>query len=589
MADNDTVYAGSGDDFASGGAGNDVVYGDDGADTVVGMTGLDTLYGGDGDDVVAGLWGDDSLEGGNGTDTAVFTGDVTDYSFDYGPGGELIVTDKVGGRDGTDTIQGFEYVEFNGVTYHLVTGDDGSNTTLQGPGDGTPSIIIAHDGNDWGGGHQTSDVIFGGAGDDTLDDGDGNDTLLGEDGNDLLFGDGGNDQLFGGEGNDTLEGGDGDDAVEGDAGNDSIDGNDGDDTLSGGSGADIIEAGIGNDQIYGGDGDDYLNGREGDDLLSGGDGNDELVGGAGNDSVYGGVGDDTIVLRQMGGTDTVFDFDMTLDAGKTADQLDVSDLRTPDGAPITWRDVVVTDTAGDGSGDAVLTFPGGESVILQGVSPDQVDSKQEMAAIGIPCFVSGTRILTPIGWRMIEDVEPKDIVLTSDGPQPVIWSGQRKLGRDHLARHPALRPVHFPVGAIENAAALRLSPQHAVLVRDRGGAKVLVRAKHLAEIGFGGTRVAEGVQTVTYHHILLKKHAILCAEGAPTESFYPGPVAMAMLEWPARLGVMAAIVAASGQITEGSPEAITKQYGPRAYTLIGKKALPKCSSSRFEAFERLGI
>jgi Ca2+-binding RTX toxin-like protein len=64
----------------------------------------DTVLAGDGDDVVEGLLGNDSLDGGAGTDTAVYTGAVTDYSFDYDPSGALIVTDLTAGRDGTDTI-----------------------------------------------------------------------------------------------------------------------------------------------------------------------------------------------------------------------------------------------------------------------------------------------------------------------------------------------------------------------------------------------------------------------------------------------------------------------------------------------------
>jgi hypothetical protein len=139
-----------------------------------------------------------------------------------------------------DRLEGVEFATFNGVTYRVITGDDGSNTTLQGPNDGTPSLIIAHAGNDWGGGHATSDAVFGGAGNDTLDGGDGNDTLVGEADDDLLRGDGGNDSLFGGTGNDTLQGG---------AGSDRLEAGDGDDVLEGGDGADSLFGGSGNDTI----------------------------------------------------------------------------------------------------------------------------------------------------------------------------------------------------------------------------------------------------------------------------------------------------------------------------------------------------
>jgi Ca2+-binding RTX toxin-like protein len=306
-----------------------------GSDVLDGGAGDDTLIGGGGDDVIFAGLGNDRLDGGAGIDTAVFQGDVTEYSFDYGPDGTLIVTDLVADRDGQDTLSGFEFVIFNGETYHLVTGDDGANTTLQGPIDGTPSLIIAHDGNDWGGGHSTSDVMFGGAGDDTLDGGAGNDTLLGEDGNDLLRGDEGDDSLIGGAGNDTLQGGTGDDTLDGGAGDDSLiggagsdlafggDGNDfintrmtfgqgspdrgypgsfpadsdpnnDRDTIFGGAGNDTVLSGDDNDLIFGGDGADSIDAGFDDDTVHGDGGNDTIIGGEGRDLIYGGDGNDLI-------------------------------------------------------------------------------------------------------------------------------------------------------------------------------------------------------------------------------------------------------------------------------------------------------
>ena len=71
---------------------------------------------------------------------------------------------------------------------------------------------------------------------------------------------------------------------------------------------------------------------------------------------------------------------------------------------------------------------------------------------------------------------------------------------------------------------LVVSPQHGVAV---GGA--LIRARHLAEFG-RGAHVARGVKAVTYHHLLMPRHALLRAEGAWAESFYPGEEALRMLK-----------------------------------------------------------
>ena len=67
--------------------------------------------------------------------------------------------------------------------------------------------------------------------------------------------------------------------------------------------------------------------------------------------------------------------------GATNDQLDVSALRDLEGNPVDIWDVTVSD---DGSGNAILTFPEGETVPLQGISPAQMTGPQ-MNAMGIPC------------------------------------------------------------------------------------------------------------------------------------------------------------------------------------------------------------
>ncbi len=620
------------DTFSDTGGNPDLIVTGDGDDSIGGTGGADIIYGGAGNDTLSGGAGADFVNGGTGLDIVDYSTSSAAVSVDLHNG------TASGGDAAGDTFFGVDGIIGSAYADTLI-GSDWESAT---PGDPFSTWIDGGAGSDYIDGRAGNDTLLGGTGADTIVGGAGADSLMGGDDSDVIYG-GAGDTVIGGEGgtdSDTLilnygevesitygggtgeagtvnftsasgggtltfseieniqftgavDGTSGDDSISAgyvDAQGDVVDGVDGDaDVIFVGAGNDAVNGMLGNDTIYGGTGDDTLEGGDGDDTLYGGADDDRLTGGDGADSLTGGTGDDTFVLTQTGSADTVTDFDMTLDAGRTADQLDVSDLRTPGGDPIAWRDVVVTDTVGDGSGDAVLTFPGGESVVLQGVAPDQVDTKQEMASIGLPCFVAGTRILTPTGWKMVETLRPGDIVVTSLGAKSVIWVGQRRLGMAALARHPAWRPVHFPSGAVGNTEPLRLSPQHGVLVIDASGAKVLVRAKHLAETGFGGARVANCVRSVTYHHIMLGKHAILCAAGAPTESFYPGPVAMAMLDWPARLDVIAAIAAASGQIAQGTPEVISKHYGARAYALVGKKAasgylLP----ARFGSFEHAG-
>ncbi|MCC5976238.1 MAG: Hint domain-containing protein [Rubellimicrobium sp.] len=323
------------------------------------------------------------------------------------------------------------------------------------------------------------------------------------------------------------------------------------------------------------DGHDLLFGGAGNDTLFGGSGDDTLYGGSGDDTIVTGTGEDVIVLTRDAGSDVVTDFDMTLTDGRTTDQIDVSDLTNADGSPVTWRDVTVTTANPDGTGDAVLNFPNGERLTLQGVSAADVSGKEQLMAIGIPCFAAGTPILTPSGWRPVETLDKDEMVQTSQGPLRIIWTGHRSLGRQDLEGCPDWKPVHFPAGAIGNHAVLRLSPQHAVLMRDALGREVLVRATHLAEIGFGNARLASGVRSVRYHHILLARHAIVSAGGALVESFYPGPQAMAMLDWPARLAVVTAIVLNSGHGAAVDGRGLAQLYGPRVAPLAGRKGLAR--------------
>ena len=237
---------------------------------------------------------------------------------------------------------------------------------------------------------------------------------------------------------------------------------------------------------------------------------------------------------------------MSLNGAQTEDQLDVSDLTNSDGSPVHSYDVAV---GNDGNGNAVLTFPGGETVVLVGVTPATAATPGMLARMGVPCFASGTRILTPRGERRVEDIRPGDLVtLATGGTAPVIWHGRRALSASDLADLPDLRPIRLRAGFFGLTRDLIVSPQHAIRVQG-----VLVRARHLAALG-QGAHVARGIRSLSYHHLLLPRHALILAHGAATESFYPGPVALAALSPADRTAIAATL----------GP---TATYGPRCLPL----------------------
>lgn len=183
--------------------------------------------------------------------------------------------------------------------------------------------ILAHAGDDVIRTGSGDDVIFGGTGDERIVAGDGNNSVYGENGDDRIVSGSGQDFIDGGAGDDVLYSQAGDDQVWGGLGSDRINSGAGDDLVVGGDGDDIIRGGAGNDAVLGGNhndrlfgdaGADYVDGGDGDDRVYGGAGDDTLLGGSGNDIMVGGSGADVFVfVDDEKSTDTITDFDATVD------------------------------------------------------------------------------------------------------------------------------------------------------------------------------------------------------------------------------------------------------------------------------------
>ena len=543
---NDLIYAGTGDDTVYISQGSGTLYGEAGNDTLqFGYNGSGTMFGGAGNDSLLGYAGNDILDGGTGDDYLRNGGGGID-TLSGGDGSDTFAIGMLAGTPGTtlgtptiyggEADAGIDTVSFaphdHGITV-TYTGSEAANFT-DGVNTGQFSGIEAVIGTG------LADIIYGGldtagllvstgAGDDAITGGTGADMLFGGAGNDSIAAGAGNDTLYGGAGNDTLSTGAGNDTAYGEAGDDTLSGDDGNDTLFGGDGTDSVNAGAGNDTVFGDSGNDVLFGGTGDDILSGGTGQDMLRGGVGNDLLTLGAGNDGIAMDRFGGADMVTDFSLTdTDAdGHYDDQIDVSDLTNGHGGPVTAWNVVVTD---DGHGNALLTFPEGETLILQGVSPSQMSTAQQRYAAGIPCFTAGTLILTPRGEMPVQDLRPGDTVITMDnGIQPVVWAASRQIGGLELMAAPRLLPVRLTRAFTGSERQLLVSPQHGVLVR-RQGAEVLARAAHLARLGSGQARVAKGVTSVHYVHLMFANHQIIWSNGVPSESFYPGGWGLSMLD-----------------------------------------------------------
>lgn len=155
------------------------------------------------------------------------------------------------------------------------------------------------------------------------------------------------------------------------------------------------------------------------------------------------------------------------------------------------------------------------------------------------CIANGSWIDTPNGPVLIEDLRVGDTVMTlDDGPQELRWIHSRHVRRKELRNNPALAPIRISAGALGQdcpRADLRVSPQHQMLVHSAYATlmldtpQCLVKAKDLAAHNDCIARDTTGVEVV-YFHLLFDAHQIVFANGAPTESFYPGPEAIAALD-----------------------------------------------------------
>lgn len=175
-------------------------------------------------------------------------------------------------------------------------------------------------------------------------------------------------------------------------------------------------------------------------------------------------------------------------------------------------------------------------------SPDGGDS---FANDGVPtpgigniCFTQGTLFSTPEGPRAIETLRPGELLLTKDhGAQEIRWIWARRRTAADIGANPTLQAVRVAKGALGGGLPRRdllVSRQHRLLLASKiamrvfGQSEVLAPAKDLTRVK--GISLEPAKEAIVYYHILMQRHEILFAEGAPAESLYLGQQALASME-----------------------------------------------------------
>ncbi|WP_208348604.1 Hint domain-containing protein [Pseudaestuariivita rosea] len=211
---------------------------------------------------------------------------------------------------------------------------------------------------------------------------------------------------------------------------------------------------------------------------------------------------------------TVYNATITYVDGTTADITAVV-IQLTDGRVYLAPEYIETDD------DAALNAQPIQSIQLGSV----IDTETALVADRfagdfVTCFTADSRIMTALGEVAARDLAVGDLVLTLDhGPQPIRWIGRRIV--------PAtgdLAPIEFARGVLGATAALRVSPNHRMLLTGWqaellfGEPEVLVPAKALVN---DQTIRRKAGGTVEYIHIMFDHHEIITANGVPSESFHP--------------------------------------------------------------------
>ena len=547
--------------------GDDIISGGDGDDTIFGEEGDDTLLGGDGDDNIQGGSGDDTIHGDQAVAAPVFAVQYIDLNglttnteattldtyFDLSDGSIDVST-----GDTTAAGAGIQVNPFGTSTSDDLDPEVQSNNI--GYGDTAGHALVYSTQIEVDGGTYTFDADFY------------NSAALYIDGQQVFLSEslGANSA----NGSITLTPGT-HDVVILYAKDTTSTPQDLDISISGGefgpnpiafqdSGAFGTTTGTGNDTIEGGDGDDTITGGDGDDIFiyNAGDGADTITDfNAGNSGAI----DDGDQTNNDFVDLTGFYNETTVAAVNSAD----ADPNNDFGSALGMLRADAADGTIDGIidgvdysaqiGDIDLTLQnGGSAVTGTDLTTDNT---------GVVCFTSGTAIRTPTGDVLIEELQVGDMVSTLDnGPQAIRWIGRREIGPQLLASEPKLRPVLIPKGVIGAERNLLVSRQHALLIeRDQ-----LVRAVHLTDIKGLPARIANGRKRVTYIHLMFDAHEVIFAENVPAESFYPGPMAIEMLDPAAReemLLIFPEFAAAS------DPTVLAQSYGQTARMIAKRKEI----------------
>src|SRR6516164_189151 len=137
---------------------------------------------------------------------------------------------------------------------------------------------------------------------------------------------------------------------------------------------------------------------------------------------------------------------------------------------------------------------------------------------GRSCFLKGTKISTPSGDRLVQDLQIGDEVQTLAGRKTIKWIGYNKFTKEEgRAWHDSVMSIRVARFAIDDHTPhcdLYLSPWHCIFLNQG-----LIPVMFLINEATIAQGTPSEVSALEYYHVELETHEVIYAEGALTESF----------------------------------------------------------------------
>jgi Hint domain len=135
------------------------------------------------------------------------------------------------------------------------------------------------------------------------------------------------------------------------------------------------------------------------------------------------------------------------------------------------------------------------------------------------CLLKGTKISTPSGDRLVQDLQIGDEVQTLAGSKTIKWIGYNKFTKkEGRAWQDSVMPICVARFAIDDHTPHRdlyLSPLHCIFFNE-----ALIPVMYLINETSFAQGTPSDMSAIEYYHIDLDTHEVIYAEGALVESFW---------------------------------------------------------------------